>query len=188
MSAKCTAPTPISNRYDTKGVDFGSKFISEIMDASEKGEGWASKIMEADRQQVPVHLLNPRANTHGNLYGALRSGVNIQQSITSKDPTVVAKLEQWAGLLAEDFPALNGYTPQTLGARAANLLAVAKQLRGELGKLCSTAEVTTRDANHWTNVVDALETFGNGAKALHDAVCAGPDIKSIELDTSPRRH
>lgn len=191
MNTNTPAQTPAPNRgcdrYGTPQVDFGSKFTSEVVDAARRGQGWAQSMVTAKREPVDVQMLHPKqAAEGGTLYNALRAGVSLQISSTSKDPSVQKQLSTWAKNLAQDFPAMASFTPRTLGERAANLLAAARCLRESLGKLASTGEVSDGDIKSWTRVISALDAFGKAAEKLHAATLTAPQITSVKLDAPAR--
>lgn len=189
-TTKCGGLQGVQGNYGLDKVDFGTKFASEIMDAAQQGHKWADAIMKADQARVGVSILSPNNSVRGNenLYQALLTTVSVNVPQRSKDPTVQETFKGWAEGLKKDFPAMPSYSPASLGKRAANLLAVAERLQGNVDKLSNHGEVADTDLSAWRSIIGALKQYGEAAKVLHEKVCAGPEITQVTLDVQPRYH
>ncbi len=193
----CATPTPSPcARYGTDKVDFGTKFLSELRDAS-AGQPWAKAILDAHRLPVNIDQLNPSGKqtqwqNHGqvtvnsNLNGLLQAGVRVTVPADSKDPTVKAQFAEWGKNLSQDFPGRQSYTPAQIGQLASNLLQAAKCLGASVKELSGKAEISSGDLGRWNQIVSALTGYGKAAETLHGALTNAPHVKSVQMDVSGR--
>jgi len=152
------------------------------------GQGWAKDILAADQQEITnAKDLHP-ANSRNNLYGALSLGMAPARGFESSDPTVKSTLKGWLTNLSKQFGPLKSYTPESLQQRAVDLAAAGDCIAKNTTTLAAAGELTTNDTKYLNKLAAALKSHAAAAKKLHRAVCAGPDIKSVELNIPARNH
>ncbi len=178
-----------NSRYNTDGIDFGSKYASNIKDAFRNDEPWAVAIVEAERASIArPKYLNSRGFGKNTLYGAMHAGLRVPTKFTSPDPTVRDKLNEWARHLNRDFGPMRTYSPDELAQRASNLDAAVTTVGAALDELAQSAEIGADDLTNWRRVLEGLTSFRDAADGLHQVLVTGPRIDRVHLDVDPKRH
>lgn len=183
-----TCNTAACKDYGLSGIDFGSKTMREIMDASAMGHGWAQAIMKADQTQITNYqYLNPN-NGRANLYGALQLGIAASRNFGSSDESVKKTLQSWLQNLNKSFPAMNSYTPASLAQRIVDLDHAAECIGNNSKHLASIGELTQSDFDYLTSLTQGLKAYAAAARQLLEAVKSGPCIDSVTLNIPASKH
>lgn len=180
--------TAACSTYGLDGINFGTKTMREIMDASDMGHGWAQAIMKADQANISNYqYLNPN-NGRANLYGAIQLGIAASRNFSSSDDTVKKTLAGWLQNLNKSFPATNSYTPASLGQRIADIEHAAQCIGNNSKHLASIGELTAQDFDYLTKLTQGLDSYAAAARKLLEAVKAGPCIDSVTLNIPANKH
>lgn len=181
-------PSP-SIRYGTDGVDFGTKYTSNIKLAYRNEASWAKAIIDAEKNAIArPKSLNSRGFARNSLYGVMHAGLRIPTKFSSPDPTVRETLQGWARNLNHDFGPMKSYTPDLLAQRATDLDAVVEVINIGLNDLAQSGEIGNEDITAWRRIVEGLESYRDATDRLREVLRTGPGIDTVYLDVDPKQH